>query len=201
MSRTCTKCGQVMTMTPICIDCGELPIADPVLSQLKQRIAELEAMRESDVGDLFQMQTRAEHAEARALELDAMAESFNADAKKAEARMKELEADYGRWQNKIRDLVIRMSGAPKYAIDGGGCESGDPLDFTLTEIKLGFAHLDDKLRERIAELEEEHKASLARISAEVDLSVDRATGYKKKIAELETALRQANKKLTNKSRR
>lgn len=63
-------------------------------------------------------------------------------------KIEELEKDYRRWQDGIRDAVVRLSGAPEGNIDGGGCESGDPLDFTLAEVELGFAHLDNTLRQR-----------------------------------------------------
>lgn len=40
-----------------------------------------------------------------------------------------------RWQNAIRKLCIAECGQD---VDGTGCESGDPLDVTLTEIALAF---------------------------------------------------------------
>jgi hypothetical protein len=40
-----------------------------------------------------------------------------------------------RWQNAIRYLCIAECGQD---VDGSGCDSGDPLDLTLTEIKLAF---------------------------------------------------------------
>lgn len=45
-----------------------------------------------------------------------------------------LEATMRHWQDAIREFVIKKSGAPDHKIDGAGCESGDPIDFTLTEI-------------------------------------------------------------------
>ena len=45
-----------------------------------------------------------------------------------------------RWQNAIRDLCITECGKE---IDGRGCESGDPLDLTLTEIQLAFNHIKE----------------------------------------------------------
>jgi hypothetical protein len=47
------------------------------------------------------------------------------------------------WQDAIRDKVIEVSGASDELIDGSGCDSGDPLDLTLTEIAQGFAFLRD----------------------------------------------------------
>jgi hypothetical protein len=40
-----------------------------------------------------------------------------------------------RWQNAIRELCISECGQN---VDGSGCDSGDPLDLTLTEIQLAF---------------------------------------------------------------
>jgi hypothetical protein len=48
-----------------------------------------------------------------------------------------------RWQDAIRGLVCILSGS--FDIDGGSCDSGDPLDFTLTEITEGFTVIQDKL--------------------------------------------------------
>lgn len=67
-------------------------------------------------------------------------------------QIRKLIDDYGivdmrelaRWQDQIRALVIEMSGASPNDIDGSGCDSGDPLDLTLSEISQGFAHVDDK---------------------------------------------------------
>ena len=40
-----------------------------------------------------------------------------------------------RWQNSIRELLISECGQN---VDGSGCDSGDPLDLTLTEIRLAL---------------------------------------------------------------
>jgi len=47
-----------------------------------------------------------------------------------------------RWQNAIRDLVEAQCGQQ---VDGSGCESGDPLDLTLTEISMAFNALKDSV--------------------------------------------------------
>jgi hypothetical protein len=52
--------------------------------------------------------------------------------------------EVGRWQDEIRKTVIKLSGAPDHSIDGGGCDSGDPLDLTLTEIRQGFNQMIDQ---------------------------------------------------------
>lgn len=52
--------------------------------------------------------------------------------------------ELARWQNEIRALVIKESGAKSEDIDGSGCDSGDPLDLTLSEISQGFCHIEEK---------------------------------------------------------
>ncbi len=81
------------------------------------------------------------------------AKTLGFDNHEKRKRIEELEKDYRRWQDGIRDAVIDLSGAPDGDIDGGGSESGDPLDFTLAEIRLGFAHLDNTLREGVEKAE------------------------------------------------
>lgn len=46
-----------------------------------------------------------------------------------------------RWQNAIRDLCVSECGQE---VDGSGCESGDPLDVTLMEIRLAFNAVKEK---------------------------------------------------------
>ena len=46
-----------------------------------------------------------------------------------------------RWQKRIYELcktVAKEVGVDDSAIDGGGCDSGDALDFTVTEITQAF---------------------------------------------------------------
>lgn len=52
--------------------------------------------------------------------------------------------EVGRWQEAIRNLLIKLSGASPDDIDGSGCDSGDPLDLTLTEISQAFVHLENE---------------------------------------------------------
>lgn len=57
----------------------------------------------------------------------------------AESCCKEI----SRWQEAIRNRLIEL-GAPDSLIDGGGgCDSGDPLDLTLTEINQAFNYFDE----------------------------------------------------------
>lgn len=47
-----------------------------------------------------------------------------------------VQAEQGRWQNAIREHLVKESGLPGADswIDGVGCDSGDPLDLSLAEI-------------------------------------------------------------------
>jgi len=56
---------------------------------------------------------------------------------------KATERELLRWQELIRDELVNLSGTDK--IDGAGCDSGDPLDFTIAEIRQAF----DKATERV----------------------------------------------------
>lgn len=66
-----------------------------------------------------------------------------------------------RWQDEIRDAVIRHSGAPDSRIDGAGCDSGDPLDLSLAEISQGFAWITDKHAETVANVTRERDEAVA----------------------------------------
>lgn len=57
-----------------------------------------------------------------------------------------VDKELRRWQDAIRDKLIQM-GAPDSEIDGAGCDSGDPLDFTLAEIGQGVGYFIDQLEE------------------------------------------------------
>ena|SRR5881394_334498 len=48
------------------------------------------------------------------------------------------------FQNRVRDLVIELSGAPDYIIDGGGSDGGWQ-EFTLAEIGQGLSYMADKI--------------------------------------------------------
>jgi len=61
----------------------------------------------------------------------------------------EHEQELARWQEAIRELLIETSGAPDHLIDGSGCDSGDPLDLTLTEIRQAFAFQRDYKRKEV----------------------------------------------------
>lgn len=50
------------------------------------------------------------------------------------------EDELRRWQDGIRDAILKRY--PSANIDGKGCDSGDPLDFTLSEINQGFQFVE-----------------------------------------------------------
>ena len=49
-------------------------------------------------------------------------------------------------QNRIRDFIANRVGGD-IQIDGSGCESGDPVDLTLSEIAQGFTVIENALEE------------------------------------------------------
>jgi hypothetical protein len=55
-----------------------------------------------------------------------------------------VDKELRRWQDAIRDKMIGM-GVPDHVIDGAGCDSGDPLDFTLAEVGQGVGYFVDQL--------------------------------------------------------
>jgi hypothetical protein len=55
-----------------------------------------------------------------------------------------VDKELRRWQDAIRDKMIDM-GVPDSLIDGAGCDSGDPLDFTLAEVGQGVGYFLDQL--------------------------------------------------------
>lgn len=84
-------------------------------------------------------------------------EQLRAQIKRADAAEKAIENEQTRWQGEIYKMCLNAVGRDEHtAIDGGGCDSGDPLDFTKTEISQAFAVLIEKyetLEARVRELE------------------------------------------------
>jgi hypothetical protein len=75
-----------------------------------------------------------------------------------------FDAEVGRWQDAIYRLCVRLAGD---SIDGGGCDSGDPLDFTLAEVSQAIALLTDRAEAaeaKVAELEADRAALRAGIA-------------------------------------
>jgi len=68
------------------------------------------------------------------------------DLRKVAEELGPVEAEQKRWQDAIMKIIDAT--AIRYNlgnIDGGGCDSGDPLDFTTSEIHQVINQLADKL--------------------------------------------------------
>jgi hypothetical protein len=52
----------------------------------------------------------------------------------------EYDDEIPRWQNAIRELCVSECG---HDVDGSGCDSGDPLDLTLSELSQAFNTIRD----------------------------------------------------------
>lgn len=110
---------------------------------------------------------RAEQAEAKCTEMrwliqqirercdvvpqgwsDAADSVLSANCGKGWASPEERDEEIGRWQNEIYQLLCKF--CPDINIDGAGSDSGDPLDFTVSEIGQALAHLQNKIDERLS---------------------------------------------------
>ena len=61
-----------------------------------------------------------------------------------------LDEVIGRWQLEIYRLccsIVTVDGEEQINIDGGGCDSGDPLDLTLDEISQAANYWIDRCHE------------------------------------------------------
>lgn len=148
---TATKCGRCSERDALKAEVSRLTDAlanvsnraDAACEDTAIADAELEAVtKERDEWKSDAIAQRSEVARLEACLGTCRASLTEGDAK-LEAAEKEHDGEMLRWQDAIRDLVIAESHAPDEKIDGGGCESGDPLDSTLAEIRLGFAHVWD----------------------------------------------------------
>jgi hypothetical protein len=75
-----------------------------------------------------------------------------------------------RMQNGVRDHLILL-GVPDSRIDGAGCDSGDPLDFTKAEISQAFNFFEDQHNEQIAAIRKALDACEAHADDIVELNV------------------------------
>lgn len=76
----------------------------------------------------------------------------------------EVEEEQGRWQDAIREHLIKTCDIPNADswIDGSGCDSGDPLDVSLTEISQVINHFIDEASSVAAKSpRESHSATCA----------------------------------------
>lgn len=76
-----------------------------------------------------------------------------ATTSEAAAPDQRIDAEIKRLQDGIRDYLIKQWRIPDNCIDGAGCDSGDPLDFTNAEIGQALSFVTDKHDQRVAELE------------------------------------------------
>lgn len=98
-----------------------------------------------------------------------------------------IDAEQKRWQDAIDELIHRLN--PKIEVDGSGCDSGDPLDLTLTEIQIFVdAHVEAS--------QAEDKDEIARLKSELGEweiskeSVEKSSrSQDQRIAELEAQLK------------
>jgi hypothetical protein len=106
---------------------------------------------------------RAERA-ALTAERDAIAQALDDDcAPDIDGQQVKTPADrigalLGHWQDKIRGALCAVVPDP-HRIDGGGCDSGDPLDLTLAEVAQAVNQLTDRADEKIAALTAERDAA------------------------------------------
>lgn len=66
----------------------------------------------------------------------------------------ETDDEVRRFQDGIRDYLIEQWKVPDDRIDGAGCDSGDPLDFTKAEIGQAIAFLSDQHDAELSKLRE-----------------------------------------------
>ena len=83
-------------------------------------------------------------------------ETYGKEVTRRTAVEGEVEQETLRWQDGIRDKLISL-GVPDNLIDGAGCDSGDPLDFTLAEISQGVAFFSGEVEQLRALLSEKLK--------------------------------------------
>ncbi len=88
------------------------------------------------------------HDEAAILDaMDELAKVSPAIVQSAISRAED--AEQKRWQDAIYERCKKAVGPANYSvIDGAGCDSGDPLDFTLAEIGQALAFVQDAAEER-----------------------------------------------------
>ena len=103
-----------------------------------------------------------------------------------------------RWQDAIRDKLISL-GAPDHLIDGAGCDSGDPLDFTLAEVGQGVGYFVDELesaRATVPRLEDTlvHARNAAAVFADSKYLDTARAGLLKIVSDIDTALASTQEK-------
>jgi uncharacterized protein (UPF0335 family) len=81
-----------------------------------------------------------------------------------------LDEEQARWQDAIYAVLVNRVGDDK--LDGKGCDSGDPLDFTLAEIQQAFGVKDDaangevtRLKAELQSLQSSHNEAVKAVEA------------------------------------
>jgi hypothetical protein len=84
----------------------------------------------------------------------------------------EIAKEQGRWQDATLTTIVgcldaddALVGEHRRTIDGAGCDSGDPLDVSIAEIRLGMASYSDALSETRAKLVEAEAEKSRLVSA------------------------------------
>lgn len=87
----------------------------------------------------------ANHALATTAGASLLAELARLRAEKEEA----VEKEQARWQDELDKLFAHL--VPDAQIDGGGCDSGDPMDFSMSEISQALVYVIDQRDAAIAQ--------------------------------------------------
>lgn len=82
-------------------------------------------------------------------------------------REKAVEEEQIRWQDRLNWIHL------KYGVDGSGCDSGDPLDLTATEVHALAVLLDDEREAHAAEKSYHEKTRLRLAAIEEQLAASR----------------------------
>ena len=160
----------------------DLEVSQAVVAQLRAQVREVTAERDearveaqagSEAAELvisLRQQLVASQAEAR--DLRAEVERLRAERDEARACLRasdaERDVEQARWQDRIIAEIARA--CPGLSVNGAGCESGDPLDFSAAELRQALNHLLDERDEARALVaayrsEAEHECSICQHNA------------------------------------
>lgn len=126
-----------------CPFCGDLPVLNQSLLMTRIECGNLRCTARTSTRAIHGVANK--NSEVKAINLwNTRANTEQSDA---------LDNELRRWQDAIRNEFLEV--VPDAMIDGGGCDSGDPLDFTLAEISQGISAIkaasedprDEQLRE------------------------------------------------------
>lgn len=135
----------------VCTDCALAYMVDMATGELRRAPALLEA-KDAEIARL----TAERDAIARALDDDC---APDIDGQQVKTLADRIGALLGHWQDEIRGALCASVPDP-HRIDGGGCDSGDPLDLTLAEVAQAVNQLTDQADGRIAALKAERDRAI-----------------------------------------